>query len=115
MQEKEKIKAGEAATIKSRRASGHKGFIAKRKKTGEIKAHTITHSKYTNKRKNIKLQVNPQSDDTEPAYVVKRAHKITDDHIGKRHPDLKITNTIDKSVMRKLRTQAKRKTLIKKS
>ena len=105
---KPKIRAGEVASINTKRASGHKGSIAKVKKTGEISAFTLTHSKYTHGRKNIPLVVNPQKNDKRKAYVVKKPHKVAEKHIGKHHPNVRIKNSTDKSIMRKLRTTAKK-------
>lgn len=108
MEKKKLIRAGEAARIRTKKASGHKGLITKRRKTGQMDAFTLTHSPYTRGQKNIPLQVNPQNTDAEPSYVVKSVHRITDKNIGKKQPDIVIKNPTDKSVMRKLRTKAKK-------
>lgn len=105
---KTKIRAGEFASINTASASGHKGDIAKRKKNGKITTFTITHSPYTHGRKNIQLKENPQPNDKRKAYVVKKPKKVTDKNIGKRHPEMKIKNSTDKSIMRKLKTNAKK-------
>ena len=106
---KRPIRAGESATIKTKRASGHKGIITKRRKTGKIDAFTITHSPFTRGRKNIPLEVNPQSTDSRKSYLVKNVHHVSDKYIGKKQPDIKIKNPTDKSKLRKLKTNAKRK------
>lgn len=99
------IKAGEFYSINSKRAKGHKGEIAKIKKNGEIDAVIITHSPYTRGRKNIKLFENPEKDKTENSYVLPKKETVKRKNIGKRHNNIKITNPLDKSIIRKIKSK----------
>ena len=105
---KPKIRAGEFANINSRSAHGHLGIVTKRQKNGRIDAFTTTHSEKYPKHKKIRLEENPNKNDARTSYLNKRFHRVTDNDIGTRRPDIRIKNPIDKSKLRKLKTEAKR-------
>lgn len=99
---KSKARAGEIWTVNNKEIKGHKSQILRRKKNGKVEVAMITHS---NKYGNIKLQENPQPNDKKNAYVVKHKKRTTVQKLGKKHPEMKIKNKTDKSVLRKIKKQ----------
>lgn len=107
MKTNKKVRSGEFYSINTVKVKGHKGTLRDVTKNGTATAVVITHSKYTRGRKNIELCENPQGEDR-TAYVVTQPENINiKKHIGKKHPNMKIKNAVDKS---KVRNIAKRKT-----
>ena len=102
---KNKARAGEFWSVNSKKINGHKSEIAKRKKNGSVDVVVLTHAKRTFGKKNIPLQENPQPNDNKPAYVVKNVQRATINDLGKQHSDIKITNPIDKSIIRKIKSK----------
>lgn len=102
-------RAGEFWSVNSKETMGHKGVITKKRKSGKVDVITTTHSKYTKGRKNIKLQENPQKSDKRAAYVVNKVHKVNAKQLGKKQPDMTIKNKTDKAVIRKIKSNAKKK------
>lgn len=99
------VRAGEFWSVNTKKINGHKGEIGKRKKNGSIDVVVLTHAKRTFGKKNIPLQENPQPNDIKPAYVVKNLQHANVKDLGKRHSDIKITNPIDKSIIRKIKSK----------
>ena len=83
----------------------HKGEIVKVRKNGKIDAIIITHSPYTRGRKNIKLFENPEENKLESSYVLTKKETVKRKNIGKRHKNIKITNPLDKSIIRKIKSK----------
>ena len=107
---KPRIRAGEFANINAQSAHGHLGIVTKRYKNGKMDAVTATDSEKYPKHKKIKLEENPDPKKRgKTSYLNKRIHKgVTDKDIGTRRPTVRIKNPIDKSKLRKLKTEAKR-------
>lgn len=102
---KNSVRAGEFWSVNTKKINGHKSEIGKRKKNGSIDVVVLTHAKRTFGKKNIPLQENPQPNDSKPAYVVKNVQHATINDLGKQHSDIKITNPIDKSIIRKIKSK----------
>ena len=113
MKEKDKkmstLRQGEFYSINSREVKGHKGLLTKKNHNGIIEIVIITHSKYTNHRKNIELIENPQPSDKRTSYVVRKKRTTQPNKTGKRHKDMKVTNAVDKSIIRKIKNNKKKK------
>lgn len=99
------IKSGEFYSINSVRARGHKGEIGKVRKNGKIDTVIITHAPYTRGIKNIELIENPEKNKTETSYVLTKKETVTRKNIGKKHKNHKVTNPIDKSIIRKIKSK----------
>lgn len=102
-------RAGEFWSVNTKREKGHKGLIAKRKSNGNIEVIISTHSQYTRGRKNIKLQENPQANDFRDSYVLSKLSHTNIKHLGKHHPEMKIKNKTDKSIVRKIKSKNKKR------
>jgi len=100
------IKSGMVVSINTTSVRGHKTKIKINKK-GEIVGATITHSPITAGKKNIPLRENPQRNHKEQAYVVKRTTRAKVKNAGKIHKDVKVVNSIDKSIMRHITKKKK--------
>lgn len=104
---KNSVRAGDTWTINDSETRGHKSSITKRK--GEIIEHVPrTHSERTNRKRNIKLQENPQKEDERDCFIVSKVRTSKVKDLGKKH-DEPIKNPIDKSVLRHLKKEHKRK------
>lgn len=103
------IRAGDAVSINTKTARGHKGIITKVNKNGTIIAVMITHAPYTKGKKNWELEENPQPKDPKTSHAVKNAEKTTANKLGKKHKDIQVKNPIDKSKLRKITNRAKKK------
>ncbi len=103
------IRAGDTVSVNTKTAVGHKGIITKVNKNGNVLVVVLTHAPYTKGRKNWKLEENPQPKDERQSYAVKKAEKTTAQKLGKKHPDTKIKNPIDKSKVRNITNRAKKK------
>ena len=102
-----KIVPGHFYSINTKEIRGHKGQVTKKFGDKRI-AVIITHSQYTRGRKNIKLNENPQKDDLEFSYVVKKARFIDDSKIGKHHEDIIVRDSVDKSILRNIKNKKKK-------
>lgn len=103
-----KVRAGETWTINDRRTAGHKSTITK-VKNDEVRHIPRTHSPTTRKHKNIKLQENPQKGDVEDSYIVRKVQITNIRKIGKQQKNQDIKNPIDKSVIRHIKKQDKKR------
>lgn len=103
------IVEGHFYSINTIRAKGHKGQLRKRKKNGRGKAVIVTHADKTRKQKNWPLNQNPQKEDRLAFLVTEVEDVIVKKHLGKHHPDMKITDVVDKSKIRHLLKQNKKK------
>lgn len=112
MQKKSKknARAGEFWSINNKQAKGHKGLITKRKNGKNVEYIQTTHKppKGTSK-KFVKLQENPQKDDKRDAYISKKVHKTTVNKLGKQHREMKVKNKTDKSIIRKIKSNNKKR------
>ena len=102
---KNEPRAGEFYSINTKRVRGHKGLISKRYKDN-VEAVILTHSQYTKRIKNIKLQDNPQEKDERPSYVLRRKEYAKTSQLGKKHTNIRITNSIDKSIIRNIKKRS---------
>ena len=102
---KKNARAGEFYSINTKRIRGHKGLIGRRH-NDNIEVIVFTHSKYTRGRKNIRLQDNPQINDKEPSYVLRQKEFAKTSNLGKKHSNMKITNSIDKSIIRNIKKRS---------
>lgn len=98
------IKAGECATINQKGINGHKGLFGKVRKNGTADAVILTHAPRSFGKKNIRLNENPEHGDPKPAYVVRKKKKINIKKVGKKHPNIKVKNKVDKSIIRKIKS-----------
>lgn len=106
LSKRSQARAGEFWTINNADARGHKSLITKRRKNGTFEYISVTHTqKPKHYAENIELKQNPQPDDNAKSYAVPKVRKATIRHIGKHQPDMKITNKIDKSVIRKIKSK----------
>lgn len=96
---KKPVRSGTYVSINNAQASGHVNKI-KVHKNGNVNGASITHASKTRGRKNIPLQKNPQKKHKEKAYVVKKQTKAKVNNVGKIHKDYKVTNAVDKSILR---------------
>ena len=99
-----KIKQGETYSINTKKNAGHKGDITKKKHSGKVIFVIRTHAIYTRGKKNIKLNANPQKNDSRDSYLLPDADIIvaTSKNIGKNHPNEKYLDPVDKSIKRHL-------------
>lgn len=101
-------RASETWSINDSKTRGHKSTITK-VKHDEIRHIPRTHTPITRKMKNIELNENPQKNDKRKAYILPKVQKTTPKFLGKRHKNEDIKNPIDKSVLRQLKKQDKKK------
>ncbi len=110
---RKQVKAGEFLSINDVRTRGHKSLIVsankKERKKETFKHLPITHSPTTRRLKNISLIENPEGVD-EQSYILPKVQKsrLSDDVLGKKHPNTKIKNSIDKSIVRNVKKKSKR-------
>lgn len=104
-----KIKAGEVWSINDSKTRGHKSIILKIYQGNVILHDPTTHSPKTRKMKNIKLQKNLDINDSKDAYILPHAFITTMDKLGKKHQNLKVSNSTDKSILRNIKKNFKRK------
>lgn len=98
---KKVVRRGWFYSWNSWKALGHKGRVVNIK-NGKAKVVLVTHSKRTLKQRNIPLKENPDKEDTQNAYVLKYPQEIPVSKAGKHHPGMKVRNSHDKSIFRKV-------------
>lgn len=103
-----KVRAGETWTINDVKTRGHKAVITK-VKGQEVSHIPRTHSPTTRKHKNIPLQENPQKSDSRKAYISPRVQKSNIKNVGKKQINQDIKNPIDKSVVRHLKKEDRKR------
>ncbi len=100
-------RAGEVWNVNDKFTRGHKSQITKRK--GVIIEHIPrTHKSKTRNMRNVKLQQNPQPGDKRDCYVLPKVQKTNIKNLGKKHNE-PIKNSIDKSVIRHIKNNNKKK------
>lgn len=102
------VRPGETWNINDAKTRGHKSTITM-VKNGEIKHIPRTHSPVTRQMNNIKLQVNPDENDNKAAYIIPKVQKSAIKHVGKKVENQDIKDPIDKSIIRHLKKQDKKK------
>lgn len=106
---KKKIRAGEFWSINDINTRGHKSLITGRTKSGKVEHLPITHSPTTRNQRNIKLNENPQKSDKRNSYILPKVQTSNPKYLGKKQEDMQIKNSADKSTVRHIKKQHKRK------
>ncbi len=110
---KDNAKGGEFWSINDSLTRGHKSLLIKQTKAenkkGIIRHTPITHSAKTRNINNILLKENPDKNDNEKSHVLPKVQKSNKNSLGKKHKNMKITNPIDKSVIRHIKKTDKQK------
>lgn len=75
----------------------------------EIRHVPRTHKPVTRNINNIELNENPQKDDNRKSYIVAKVQKTNPKYLGKKHLNEDIKNPVDKSIIRHLKKQDKKK------
>lgn len=101
------VRPGETWNINDAKTRGHKSTITKIK-NDIIKHVPRTHSPVTRQMNNIKLQINPDKDDKEPAYILSKIQTSKIKYVGKKVKNQDIKNPVDKSIIRHLKKQDKK-------
>lgn len=101
-------RAGETWSINDKKTRGHKSTLTK---VGRYEVSHIprTHTPVTRNKKNIELRENPQKNDKRKAYILSKVQKTKSKYLGKKQKDEDIKNPVDKSVIRHLKKQDKKK------
>ena len=97
--------AGDFVTVNDSVIKGHKGRVSKKRQSGIVEIVVVTHAPRTNSKKNIRLKENPQPGDERVSYVIRKKRTTKENKIGKKHPNMKVTNKQDKAVFRKIGNQ----------
>lgn len=107
---KNDAKAGEFWYVNDKKTKGHKSLITKRKKNSydKIEHIPITEANRTNGKNNIKLQENPEKNSDLDTYILSKVQKTKIKTLGSKQNDIKITNPVDKSIVRHLKNERKR-------
>ena len=103
---RKQVKAGEIWSINDGKTRGHKSRITKNK-TDVVEHIPITHSPETRRMKNIPLQENPNPQDDRRSYVLPKIQVSQKKYLGRNHPELRIINPTDKSVLRYIKKKGK--------
>lgn len=101
-----RIQRGQFYSINNKQIKGHKGRVVSVKK-GKVKAVVVTHSRFVKEnkgkdKKTIQLNKNPDKKDKRKAFVSRKPKYAKLNQIGKHHPNMKVTDSKDKSVFRKI-------------
>ena len=96
-------RAGEIWSIKGAKTKGHPSIITRKSKKGNIEHIPITHAPKTRKKRNIKLRKNPNLQDLRDSYILSKVQKTKSKNLQRRHDEMKITDSIDKSVIRHIK------------
>lgn len=100
------VKAGEIWVINDGKTKGHKTVITKNK-SNIVKHIPITHSPITRKKKNYRLEENPDKKDNRTSYILSKVQISNKKFLGRKHPEMTITNPIDKSKIRHVKKKSK--------
>lgn len=94
---------GEFWSINDKRTRGHKSFIVKGNRYRDYVLHLpITHSNTTRNMANKRLNDNPEFNRHEVSYIITRVQKTHESNLGKKHKNMKIKNTTDRSIVRNI-------------
>ena len=104
---KSDARAGEFWNINNKVTRGHKSLLTKRFKD-DIEYIPTTHAPFYKRRRNKKLFENPEPNDVQDSYIVPKVHKGIINNLGKYHPDMRIKNATDKSVVRNIKKRHKK-------
>lgn len=105
MKNNKEIHKGEVYIINNNRINGHRSLIIDMDKTN-VDAIIFTHSSFTRRKKNHKLEENPDKNDFDingrirDSYILKLPQKANKKDIGKQYPGFRVRNSIDKSYIR---------------
>ncbi len=102
------VRAGETRRINDAVTRGHKSTITS-VKNGVVKHDPRTHQPSTRNMHNIKLKENPNPNDSKDAYILPKIQKTHMKYVGKKIEGEDIKNPVDKSVLRHLKKQDKKK------
>ena len=105
-QQRIEVRAGEIWVINDIRTRGHKSHIT-RSKNNVVEHIPITHSPETRKMKNIPLRKNPNPQDNKQSYILPKVQVSQKKYLGRKHPEYKIKNPIDKSIIRHIKKKGK--------
>lgn len=110
---KNKAKGGEIWSVNDINTKGHKSLLIKptkvENKKGVIRHTPITHAPETRRLRNIPLKENPDKNDNRKSHILPKVQKTKRKFLGKKQKDMKITNPVDKSVIRHIKKVDKRK------
>ena len=103
-----KVRAGETRRINDAKTRGHKSTITN--VINETVEHAPrTHASTTRNMKNIELQENPDPKDKKKSYMLPKIQKTNIKNVGKKIRGEDIKNPVDKSILRHLKNQEKKK------
>ena len=108
-----RVKQGQTYSINTKKHSGHKGNVVKKKHNGTVEVIIFTHASNTRGRANIRLQENPQKGDSAPSYILPTIQKVGVERAGKFHNDMTLKSKTDKSIRRNLQKKSKKRQTIK--
>lgn len=107
------IRGGDIRTVNDARTRGHNSVICKPtkkdRKQNTVKHIPLTHAEKTRNMKNVKLQENPQKGKKETSYVLPKVQKTRSEKVGTKKKDIRIKNSTDKSVVRHIKKQNKKR------
>lgn len=104
------LQEGQIRRIHDKRTRGHSSRIQKVNSKKNIIYHSpTTHSPTTRKENNIPLQENWQVGNTEQAYVLPKLQKTILENVGKTNEEMVCKNVIDKSILRYIKKQIRKK------
>ena len=100
---------GEIWSINDKNTRGHNSLILKGNKKNSTVSHLpITHSPKTRKMKNVKLNTNPNKNETDDSYILPKVQRSNEKHLGRKTESLKIKDPVDKSVRRYIEKRNKK-------
>lgn len=103
-------RAGEIWSINDAETRGHKSILTKIKRKNDTVDHIpTTHSPKTKKMKNIQLQKNLNINDNSDAYILPKLKNTHLSNLGKKYNNFKMSNPIDKSIVRHIKKQKNKK------
>lgn len=110
MSKKKIARRGEIWSINDKNTRGHNSLIIKGNKNVSKVFHLpITHSPHTRKMKNIKLNSNPNKNETDDSYILPKIQNSKEKHLGRKTESLKIKDPVDKSIRRNIEKRNKKR------
>lgn len=110
MRKKKIARRGEVWSINDKNTRGHNSLIVKGNKNSSTVLHLpITHSTHTRKMKNVKLNTNPNKNETDDSYILPKIQKSKEKHLGRKTESLRIKDPVDKSVRRHIEKRNKKR------
>lgn len=109
----DQVHGGEIHAINDARTRGHGSIICKptkkERKENVVKHVPLTHSDKTRNMKNIPLRENPQKGAKEQSYILPKVQKTRGEKLGARKKDTVVKNATDKSVLRHIKKEDKKR------